>query len=115
MVIGSESWNCAIRPLQSQYVLSLPTHNPGWRFLGGEPEQQRCLVNKLLQRLHDPDHPLGVLAAVPLKLMPHFPALRLRHVAALHDDGVIGHAQGFQRGVDVGPVVGSGNSDRVQL
>jgi hypothetical protein len=33
-----------------------------------------------------------------------------RQVPTLHDDGVLGQPQGFQRGVDVGLLVGSGDA-----
>jgi hypothetical protein len=38
----------------------------------------------LSQRINNPDHALRVLSAVPLKLLPHFPVLSLRHVAEVN-------------------------------
>jgi hypothetical protein len=38
----------------------------------------------LSQRFQNPDHPFGVLPAVPLKLVPHLAAFSLRHVPELN-------------------------------
>lgn len=45
---------------------------------------QSFLIRELLQTVHNPDHPLRILTAVPLKLLAHLAAFSLRHVAAMN-------------------------------
>ena len=48
------------------------------------PHSIRLSTGELSLRLNDPDHPLGILAAVFFQMFPNLLPLGLRHVAERH-------------------------------